>query len=312
MIYTVTLNTAIDRIVKIRGELTRKFNNKSYETIIDVGGKATHVAMALSDLGFPTLATGFIGGETGQVMVKIMEEHGVHCEFIDQAGDLTRESIILVDESNKGSFMITQPGFAIKEESFKRLTRYLEANINAEDMIVFSGTPPLDFSIDWYSELLALINTKGAKLVVDAAGDYLRQALKYTPYLVKPNEFEFQEYIGKKLENIDEYAEELARLDSDVDYWVVSLGKRGSLLKLADNEIYYCQAPDIVEINETGAGDFFVAGLCAQLYLGAGPEKMLRYASAIGASKASQFESAAFDKANIELLMQECCIERVR
>ena len=50
MIYTFTLNTAVDRIIYFEEELERKKNNKSSHYLYDVGGKATHVSIILSQL----------------------------------------------------------------------------------------------------------------------------------------------------------------------------------------------------------------------------------------------------------------------
>ena len=48
MIYTFTLNTAIDRIIYFEEEIKKKKNNKISHYLYDVGGKATHVSIILS------------------------------------------------------------------------------------------------------------------------------------------------------------------------------------------------------------------------------------------------------------------------
>lgn len=309
MIYTVTLNTAVDRIVQIHGRLTRKANNKTKSVKYDIGGKATHVSVVLSALNIPNIATGVIGGETGNQMVRLMELKGVNCKFLKQENCETRESIILVDESGEGSYMITQKGFPLSEDSIDRLKRFLVENVKKEDIVVFAGSPPHELNVEIYGTLLAIAKNQGAKLVVDAAGPYLKKALDYCPYLIKPNEFEYQEFINLKCETIEEYVDALKTHELNTEVTIVSLGKRGALAKKGD-EIVHVIPPTIHEVNETGAGDFFVGGLVAKIYENASVEDMLRMAAAIGASKAMQEESASFNLCDIEDLLAKCKIER--
>lgn len=311
MIYTVTLNTAIDRLIQIYGKLQRKHNNKTKLTTYDIGGKATHVSVALSMLGIDSIATGFIGGKAGRMMTEMMEEKGVQCEFIHQAGSETRESIILIDETNQGSFMITQPGFTILEDSIKRLKTYLDSQLKNEDIVVFAGSPPSGFHLSDYVDLLSIVKSKGAKLVVDSSGEYLREAIHVKPYLIKPNEFEFQEYVNKKLTSINDFKEALMEVKGKCDYWVVSLGKRGSISIDAEGNCIYAAAPKVQEVNETGAGDFFVGGLVAKIYEKASIEEMLRFASAVGTSKAKQCDTSSIDVGDLDRLQSLVKIERI-
>lgn len=309
MIYTVTLNTAVDRIVQIHGRLTRKANNKTKSVTYDIGGKATHVSVVLSALHIQNIATGVIGGKTGEHMVRLMEAKGVSCNFIEQMDCETRESIILVDESGEGSFMVTQKGFPLSSESIERLSLFLDANVVKEDIVIFAGSPPHDLDVEIYGSLLSIVKKKEAKLIVDAAGDYLKKALEYRPYLIKPNEFEYQEFINTKCESIDDYVNALKTHELNTDVTIVSLGKRGALAKKGD-EIVHVVPPTIHEVNETGAGDFFVGGLVAKIYENASVEDMLRTAAAIGASKAMQEGSASFSLIDVEELLAKCKIER--
>jgi 1-phosphofructokinase family hexose kinase len=309
MIYTVTLNTAVDRIVQIHGRLTRKANNKTKSVQYDIGGKATHVSVVLSALNIPNIATGVIGGKTGAQMVSLMELKGVTCKFLEQKDCETRESIILVDESGEGSYMITQKGFPLSSESIERLKSFLEENVKEEDIVVFAGSPPHELDVDIYGSILSVAKKQGARIVVDAAGAYLRKALDYHPFLIKPNEFEYQEFINLKCETIEDYVNALRTHELNTEVTIVSLGKRGALAKKG-NEIVYVIPPTINEVNETGAGDFFVGGLVAKIYENASVEDMLRTAAAIGASKAMQEGSSSFELSDIEILLAQCKIER--
>lgn len=310
MIFTVTLNTAIDHIIEVEGTLTRKANNKTKNVIYDIGGKAIHVSVALSYMNIPNKATGIVGGKMGQLMVELAEKKGVDCHFFEQENCETRESIILLDQSGQGSYMITQRGFVLSRSSIQKIRDFLFDNVQKDDIVVFSGTPPQGFDIKDYKDLLMVVKEKGARLIADTTKEYLQTALTCHPTLVKPNEFEFQEFIQRELHTIDDYVNALKEMSDLAEMWVVSLGKKGSIAKRGD-EIIVVTPPVIKEVNETGAGDFFVSGLVAKIHEGADLEEILRFGTAVGASKAMQKDVAHFDYQQALLLMSECKIERV-
>ncbi|MCM3726588.1 1-phosphofructokinase family hexose kinase [Neobacillus cucumis] len=309
MIYTVTLNTAIDRIVHIKGELTRKHNNKMNDISYDIGGKATHVSVVLSSLSINNIATGFVGASNKSVLINQLEKKDVTCEFIEQEGSSTRESLILIDESGKGSYMITDKGFTIKDESFEKLIYKLQTSVKKNDIVVFAGSPPAGIDVEKYKIILETVQTQKGKIIVDAAGDYLKAAVELKPTMIKPNEFEFQELVGKKLTTLDSYALEIQKLlNSGIEYVVISLGQKGSLVG-HQKTIYRVTPPEVKEVNDTGCGDVFVGGVTAKLSQNSKLDEIFRFATALGASKATKQSSSDFSLEQAAELEKEVKIE---
>ena len=52
-----------------------------------------------------------------------------------------------------------------------------------------------------------MLDGRGIEFVVDATKDLLTNVLKYHPFLIKPNNFELGEIIGKSLETDDDIYE---------------------------------------------------------------------------------------------------------
>lgn len=312
MIYTVTLNTAIDKIIQIDGKLTRKKNNKINSYSYDIGGKATHVSVVLSKLNIPNVATGFVGAENKDKLISLLRDKDVTYDFIEQEGCFTRESIILIDQSSDGSYMITDTGFMISEESKKKLKKKLKDNVTKDDIVVFAGSPPEGMKVDEYISIVKVVIDKGAKLIVDASGKYLQKALELKPYLIKPNEFEFQELVGKSIEHLDEYKEEILKLlQTGIEYVFVTLGKKGSLVGHG-KKIYLVTPPEVTEVNDTGCGDVFVGGIVAGIVNLMEDHTMLRLATALSASKAAHKDSSGFSLEQANQLKSKVQIEELR
>ena len=76
MIYTVTLNPTIDCTVWLEKLETGKTNRCQSEAL-SVGGKGINVSLVLKELGFDSVATGFVAGFTGEAVISSLEENGV-------------------------------------------------------------------------------------------------------------------------------------------------------------------------------------------------------------------------------------------
>ncbi|GGE28424.1 tagatose-6-phosphate kinase [Marinithermofilum abyssi] len=294
MIYTVTLNTALDRILHIKGKIERKKNNRVCGIEYDVGGKGTHVSLVLSTLNIPNIATGFVGENKKDPFIQLLERKGVNCDFVVQKNATLRETLVLLDSTGEGSLMITEPGFQPAMESIRRLHQKLNQQIQPGDWVVFAGSPLEGFSLDDYRELLKCVVDNGGRLVVDTSGPYLETAIPLRPYLIKPNEFEFQQLVGKTLNTVDEYTSEIERLMAKgIKYVIVSLGERGSLVGHS-GEVFQVVAPSIEARNDTGCGDVFVGGIVTMLSRKTDLEESLRFATALSASKATHTSSSTF------------------
>ncbi|PKR86447.1 1-phosphofructokinase family hexose kinase [Heyndrickxia camelliae] len=311
MIYTVTLNTAVDRILHINGELTRKHNNKIQNAHFDIGGKATHVSVVLSSLSIENIAMGFIGSINKDVLVHLLEAKGVKCDFIEQESCSIRESLVLIDESGKGSYMITEKGFPIENKTYEKLLAKLKSTIKENDIVIFAGSPPEGIDGEKYKRILEIIKEQKGKVIIDATGEYLKAAIPLKPMMIKPNEFEFQELIGKSLNTLADYVREIhGLLESGIEYVVVSLGRKGSLVG-HQHRIYQVSPPNITEVNDTGCGDVFVGGIIAKLSQNSSLEDTFRFATALSASKATHWGSSDFSLVQAKELEPEVQIKLI-
>ncbi|MCP1222972.1 1-phosphofructokinase family hexose kinase [Sebaldella sp. S0638] len=313
MIYTFTLNTAVDRIIYFEEELERKKNNKISRYIYDVGGKATHVSIILSQLGIDNIATGFIGTEKGEILTELLGKYNVKSEFIVQEGK-TRESFILVDNSGKGSFMITEKGFTINEDSYEKITSYMNQKLKNGDVAVFAGSPPPGIDEEKYRKLLRIANEKETKLFIDCSGKFLKTAINENPFLIKPNKDEFEEFISKTgINDENEYIPHMEKLlDSGVKNVLLSLGKDGSMLAMENREIYRIYPPKIKEVNDTGAGDSFVGGVVAGIAKDGDLLEAVKSATAISASKVASGMSSGFDNKEVKEFLKEIKIKKLK
>ena len=294
MLYTITLNPAVDKVIEIAGTLEREQNNKIKKVLYDIGGKGCHVSTVFSALGFPNTATGFAGGLNGIKLTELMKKKNIKCEFINVENTNTRECTILVDESNLGSYMVTEPGELPDEKAYDELLLKIQKDITADDIVALSGSPATGFPKEKYCEIVKVLKKTGAKIFIDARDEYLKEVINLEPFFIKPNKHEFQVLTGKKLKKTEDFIEEIKKLNEKIEIVVVSLGEEGSIAGIRNRGVYGFVPPKVNVVSETGCGDIFVGGVISGCYLKKDIEEIFRFATAISASKATHFLSSDF------------------
>ena len=65
---------------------------------------------------------------------------------------------------------------------------------------------------DIYERIMARLDGRGIRIVVDATKDLLMNVLKYHPFLIKPNNHELGDMFGVQLETDEEIIEYAGKL----------------------------------------------------------------------------------------------------
>lgn len=256
MVYTVTLNPAIDYVVKVN-KLDLGETNRAYDTNIVVGGKGINVSKVLKELKIANTALGILGGFTGDYIEENLKNEDINYNFI-RIKDTTRINVKLKEHKETE---INAIGPKVSVEEKQKLLETFKV-IKEEDVVVVSGSTPESLE-NINLEILKLCYNKGANVVLDIANKDTLHLLKYRPILFKPNlrELEkiFKTAISSK-EQLREYGEKLLALGGQ--NVIISLGAKGAIL-LSKNQYLYGKVPKIQVKNSVGAGDSMVAGFLA-------------------------------------------------
>lgn len=280
MIYTVTLNPALDYHLSIDG-LKVGETNRSVLQEVYYGGKGINVSAVLKNLGVPSTAFGFIAGFTGRQLETSLREMGLTTDFIEVSGGLTRINVKLKAEQETE---INADGPAISEGDIEQLKEKLKCLQNG-DVLVLAGSVPKSVGVGIYAELMHTVGC-GVKVVVDTTGEALLKTLPFRPYLIKPNLRELEELVGRRLQGVAEIVDAARALKMRGALNVlVSLGADGAVLLDETDIVHTATAPTIEACNTVGAGDSMIAGFLFASEFGY-PEA-LRVSVAVGSATAS-------------------------
>ncbi|SIN83246.1 1-phosphofructokinase [Carnobacterium alterfunditum] len=306
MIYTITLNPTIDRLLYLGGKLTKEKNNRLDRIAYDLGGKGHHGSYAMSKLGVENQALGFCGTTNKRKLEKILEEKGINHDLVEVYGKPTRESYVLLEKDVSGSILITEKGYAVSNYDKSLLFDKIEEKVEAEDTVLIAGSMPPGFEIEDLEKLINLLNKIGCFIACDLSGEALKAAVKAGINFIKPNRFEILEIAEQGRSLLDTVKE----LTKTIDYVIVSQGGAGSLCG-HKNEFYQITPPVVVVKNDTGAGDCFVGSFLASLTQQKTFAEALTMATACSASKVQHDDSTTFSVKDAQNLQEKVILEKL-
>jgi 1-phosphofructokinase family hexose kinase len=284
VIYTLTLNPALDRELTV-DSIAFDSVLRAKASRVDYGGKGFNVSRMLRSLGVQSVAMGYAGGRTGDMLEEGLNHLGIETDFVRIDGE-TRTNISIVSTTDPHHMKVNEAGPTISEAAHTALMERVSGRVQAGDWWVLAGSLPPGLPVAIYADLIALIQGAGAYALLDTSGTALRHGIAAHPFLVKPNDSEISELTGLPVTTPQEAIEAASTL-TGVEIVALSLGAKGAVL-VRKGQAWMATPPHIQAGNPIGAGDSMVAGLVWKLAQSAPLPDVLRWGVACGAATASQ------------------------
>ena len=258
-ILTVTLNPALDVLTTIdRVSDTHKM--RCGPTLKHPGGGGVNVARVLHRLGAKCQAVYLAGDVTGKRHHQLMREEGVPCHIVAIAEE-TRESFTAHETSTGNDFRFVLPGPNVSAAEYEACFDYVAQHLPKQFLVISGGLAP-GVPEDFYARLTALAKQHGVRVVLDANGPALAEALKVGVYLFKPSLRELRDLMGHDLPDQDSQVAAAQQLiqSGQAEVVAISLGSDGAMVVSA-NQVWRARALQVNVQTTVGAGDSFVGGM---------------------------------------------------
>lgn len=260
MIYTVTLNPAIDVSLHVRDGLVPGSINKSYGMRTDPGGKGINVSKTLKALGKESVICVGFCGEDGDRLIKSLE-NGFSVLGVNYPSGNTRTNIKITGE-NGITTDVNADGPSYDSESIEKLKTLISRNLKKNDIVVICGRPPSGAPSGIYADLIRTFSkTEGVRVILDCSGQYLQEGLEAVPFAVKPTCDE----LGLGNDPRSAFTEADNLISEGVSWCLVSMGREGAVFVNSAREKYYSKAIEVKVNCTTGCGDAMTAGLAYAL-----------------------------------------------
>jgi 1-phosphofructokinase family hexose kinase len=296
LIFTVTLNPAVDKILFL-DKFQRSRTNRLTQTVETIGGKGTHVSINLKLQDVQSTALGIALGENGKKIVKILQAWGIEVQFLqyDLPGMESRINYEIVENLEHVCTMVTERGPILPAIITDELLNQITGLVRAGDMLVLTGDASNVEDAAIYSRLTLAAKELGVKVFLDASGQYLKEGLKSSPFLIKPNFEELCFLAGRDLKTDAEIIAAMQGLDGfNIPMIAMTWGAKGAIVK-NERDFYRVNSIKAEAVNEGGCGDAFLSAIIAGIEKNMSIEETLKAAAAVAAAAAESEITAGFD-----------------
>jgi 1-phosphofructokinase len=159
------------------------------------GGKGANVARALRALGGRALLVGLAAGSTGRLIGELAAAEGLDVLLLATEGEARVSNVIL--ESDGRVTELYEHGPEIDAATAVALLETVRAQAAGEDgWAIVDGHAPPGSGPDYYARLVRVLHGGGRRVMIDAAGPQLANALSARPDFVKVNALEACSAVG--------------------------------------------------------------------------------------------------------------------
>lgn len=308
MIVTVTLNPMLDKTVAVPGIAIGQITRAQSVTMI-VGGKGVNVSRQLFHLGTGSLATGFLGGEIGGLLERLLTEEGLMHRFVRIAG-MTREGVTY-RQADGTITCVFEPPHRVTDAEAGALVAFCAQSVHRGDRVVCCGSSPCPEADTVYAEVFRNARKAGAQTVLDSYGQVFHEALATVPDFIKLNRDECEQAHGVRLRAEADVVVALDRfLAAGVGCAVITDGPRTAYAATAQKR-WKIDPSVLPAVNPTGSGDSMLAAMLHGMEAGWPMEQNLRFGVAAGCANAGRWELACASKQQIEALVPHVHLKEI-
>ena len=133
MIYTLTLNPALDYDMYLKDDLQAEHLNLAHKVNYRAGGKGINVSKVLKNLDVESTAIGFVAGFVGDFIVRDLKKDNIKSEFVELEGN-TRINVKVNGNGKETELTGVSP--EITEEKLQELTNKI-SDLKDGDILTF-------------------------------------------------------------------------------------------------------------------------------------------------------------------------------
>jgi 1-phosphofructokinase len=274
-------------------------------------GQGVWVARMAAELGAEPFLCGFIGGETGVVLRRQLEELPIELRLV--ATDGPSGAYIHDRRSGERVPLAQSAAFPASRHEVDDLFSVTVATALDCDVLAVCGPYPDDaVPLEVFGGLVADVKANGKRVVVDLSSPRLDSALEGKPDLVKINDWQIAGYVSDAVDTPVRMRAAMERL-IDAGAGAVIVTRAGEpALALRDGELWELTPPRFERGAREGCGDSMMGGLCAAIAGGQDWEGALRLGAAAGTANFLRHGLGTGSRGVVEDLVTRIELRRLR
>jgi len=305
MILSVCPNPSIDTYAWL-DQLQPGHSNRITKLEEFPGGKATHIAMALQELGQQNTLMGNWAGNTGLWIQQQCAQRGINISGITLEGQNRKCYTFRSSNPEFANTELLEPGPTFSADHWKEFKTAFEKEIEHHDLICISGSWPKGAPNVATKDLINCVNKAEKKIIIDCSGEQLKQCLSESFFGIHMNEDE-----AISLFNTNSIDRIIENLKSRVELIAITKGAEGLWLYY-QGQLYHSNVRIDQVISTVGAGDCLTAGIAYAVQNKLTPEQIAAYGAACGAANCMHEELGELRLESVQKLLKKVVVKNIK
>lgn len=305
MILVAGLSPAWQQVLRFESFQVGRVNRAS-QTHWCASGKVLNAAVALHQLRGPgsraTIAP--VGGAAGESIKQEFQRLDIPGHWI-QTESPTRICTTIVPGQGQTTELVEKQS-ALTAVDLERFQAAYAELARVADVTILTGSVPHGTPDSLYRHL---VTCTPSRVVLDARGPELLEALAQHPFLVKPNRDELAHTLGKSLKGEQAVFAAMDRLRDQGAEWVVVTDGDRPVRVLSESGRWSLTPPSVEVVNPIGAGDAMTAGIARSLHDGDEPLDAIRMGMAAATASLGQLLPSRLDGTLVTSLVESIVID---
>ena len=310
MIVTVTPNPSMDEAYLVpEFNPGRWFRASSVER--SPGGRGINVSHVLSQLGWESVATGFLAGHTGDFIQESLYRAGITTNFVNVAGE-NRTNTYVIDEIGGLETAITDVGPDVSPDAVDRFFWNLDKLLPRAECVLMGGSLPPGVPVDFFRDVTNRARQYNIPVFIDTFGPPLAEVLEALPTVVKIDHRFMDSVKGITLSALEHLIDLSKKIyDQGVDWIITSYFNNGNLFCTPQGYfLAEIERADMVSV--LGANDALMAGMIVARLERMGVEESIRFAMACVQEDVRHIQKGVPSRAAVEAALRSVTIQKVR
>ncbi|MEU5842418.1 PfkB family carbohydrate kinase [Rhodococcus sp. NPDC047139] len=283
----------------------------STELHVHPGGQGFWIGRMASILGMDVHLCGPFGGESGSILVDIIEREGLTVHPVKTA---SANGSYIHDrrEGERKEIADISPPALTRHEIDDLFSASLASAMCAK--VAMLGGPHHDAAVpaEMYTRLCADLGALGIPVVADLSGPTLRAALEGGVNVLKVSHEDLIEDGLAESDSLDDLLEAMQRLQDDGAESVVISRAGDPAIAFDNGNFWEVEAPSVQTVDHHGAGDSMTAGIAAAYAAGEKFEDALRLGAAAGAVNVTRRGLATGNSAAVEKMSEKIEVRKLK
>ncbi|MDR3331630.1 MAG: PfkB family carbohydrate kinase [Synergistaceae bacterium] len=309
MMITITPNPAMDELYTVEEfRPGRWFRASGVER--SPGGRGVNVSIMLKQLGYDSVATGFLAGHTGSYILDSLLSMGISTNFVNIKGE-NRTNTFIRDGTGGVETVVTDTGPTVFEDAQKRFFWNLERLLPRATAVQMGGSLPPGVPDNLFKEAIDRIKRRNIPVYIDSFGAPLDLAIEALPTVVKIDHRFMNTIRNISLSALDHLMDISKKIfDEGVDWIVTSYFNRSNVF--CTTKGYFMAEIDTENaVSFRASSDALMAGMMIARAERMGIEDTIRFAMACVRESIYSPETSVISRDAVEKSMAAVTIQKL-